>query len=730
MNKRKTIKGLLIQYMLIGMVSIFAVAVTSMSIISSHMQDEMGDKGKKIVEVLSNSINTSLEHPLDDLYSLKELIEDENIIADIGDLLSNIVNNRDHFAAIQLVDFNGEVTEVSPYREEFLGIDVSRQEYFINSIKSNEPYWSSTLLSAQLDRPFVSLSLKTQKGLLVAFLLPETILDHVQKLVNLSKSYITVSDRTGVFIVHPYEEKVSERVNDPYFNKLKSDYYKGSKESIENIDGDQMLVYVEFIESLGWMIKFHQSLEIVLKPIYRILLVLGLLAITTTIIFALFASGQLVKVSTSLENIIQNTVKVADGDYDVHLQETSFVDLNSVINSFNVMASSLSERERELVQLNKRIQTNLDRLTHADHTFKTLLESTTGRYGQEFMDNLTREIAGWFGVDAVIVSKFDYETGVATAVAMNMDGKKVEGYQYPIKGSPCERVAEDGFGFFGKDVINLFPEDEDLQKFHAEAYLGVPMKNAGGEVKGIICAISKDPMTLPEWGQDFMTITASKVIAEMERMDAERKIIESLKEKEIMLKEIHHRVKNNMQIVIGLLSLQKQVSEPIVVHQLNESINRIYVMALVHEQLYKSNDLAKIEVSDYVKSLLGHIIHTSNIGKHIELNTDIDCVSFSIEDIIHIGLIVNELVTNSIKHAFATTENPRLSVSIKDMVDSVELIVADNGVGFPSGFNFSSSETLGLHLVDSLSGSLNGKMSISEKGTGATIRLNMARKSI
>lgn len=727
MIKSGTIKGLLIQYFLFALLAIFSVTAVSMNTVSKYLKSELTDKGKKIIEVLTNSVNASLQHPLSDLYSIKEIIEDDAIEADAGHIMENFVKNRDYFVIIQLIDYRGRVKAIAPYSEEFMGIDVSRQEYFKNTLKSDKPYWSSTLLSAQLDRPFVSLSLKTTKGILTAFLLPESMLKSIQELVNLSKSYITVTDRHGVFIVHPDEDNVQQRVNDPSFNKLKDSYRGGIYETAEMINGKEMIVYVEFIGQLGWMIKVHQSLDTVVMPIKKIIIYLAILALIVTLVFSLFTAKQLVKVGKSLESIVDGTVLVAGGNYDIALLETDFKDLNSLIHSFNHMAGALSQRETELKSLNRALQVQVDRITHAEQTFKTLIEGTTGKYGHNFLNNLTKEIAGWFGVDTVMVTLFDYVSGIASAVSMYSDGKYIDGYNYQINGSPCETVANGGFQFYDKDIAKLFPEDTDLEKGGAEAYFGTPLINEDGDVKGVICAVSSKTMTLPEWGKDLLEIVASKAVAELERMDAEEKIKQSLAEKEVMLKEIHHRVKNNMQIVIGLLSLQMEGSDPKVVQQLTESINRIYVMALLHQKLYQTSDLSKVEVSGYVKSLLENIISTSNISREVSLRLDIDEVPFNIEQIIPVGLIINELVTNALKHAYRNSEAPELSVSLKDLADRIVITIEDNGVGFPADFDHTKSDTLGIQLVESLAMSLNGVLSIEPKENGACVQIVIHR---
>lgn len=468
MIKPKTIKGMLVQYIVIGMISICAVAFISMNAVSVYMKYEINDKGQKLIEVLSSDINASLEHPVSDLYTVKQLIEDEEITAGKSHILSNFLSNREYFVIIQIAEYTGRISHIVPFSEEYIDTDVSRQEYFRKALASDKPYWSSAHLSSQLDKPFVCLSIKTNLGILTAFLMPETILASIQELVDISKSYITVTDRNGVYIVHPDSSKVEQRVSDLSFNSLKSEYQGGIFETHENVDGEEMAVYVELIEPLGWMLKVHQSLQTALKPVKEIIIYLGALAFIITSLFSVVTARYLFRIGKSLENLIQSTIMVSEGKYNVKIDKTDFNDLNSLISSFNAMADSLSEREKQLMKMNRTLRHQVERITHAEQTFKTLIESTTGRYGEEYFDNLVKEMAGWFKVDTVLVSLFDYEKGVADAVSMYSNGKIIKGYTYPIAGSPCEKVAEEGFKYYKKDVAKLFPEDIDLVQMQSE----------------------------------------------------------------------------------------------------------------------------------------------------------------------------------------------------------------------------------------------------------------------
>ncbi len=190
-----------------------------------------------------------------------------------------------------------------------------------------------------------------------------------------------------------------------------------------------------------------------------------------------------------------------------------------------------------------------------------------------------------------------------------------------------------------------------------------------------------------------------------ERKRAEEEIAETLKEKETLLQEVHHRVKNNMQVIISLLRLQgRKTDDKRYTQMLQESQGRIRTMALVHEKLYQSRSLAKINSHEYIKSLANEVYRSYgvNISK-IRLKTDIEDVALNIEDAIPCGLIINELLSNSMKYAFPHDEEGEICISFcSKNKDKMELIVSDNGAGLPEGLDYRSTGTMGLELVRTL----------------------------
>ena len=202
-----------------------------------------------------------------------------------------------------------------------------------------------------------------------------------------------------------------------------------------------------------------------------------------------------------------------------------------------------------------------------------------------------------------------------------------------------------------------------------------------------------------------------------QRKKAEEKLKASVEEKGVMLREIHHRVKNNMQIVSSLLRLQAQnIKNRKLLGMFNEAYNRIKSMALIHEGLYGSKDLANINFAEYVKKITTHLFSVYHrISKRIKLKLKVREIYFDINTAIPCGLIINELVTNSLKHAFIEGESGEISVKIEKSHDKFTMFVKDTGKGFPKDLDFLSAKTLGMQLVTDLVDQLDGRIRLYRK---------------
>jgi two-component sensor histidine kinase len=195
---------------------------------------------------------------------------------------------------------------------------------------------------------------------------------------------------------------------------------------------------------------------------------------------------------------------------------------------------------------------------------------------------------------------------------------------------------------------------------------------------------------------------------------------ESINEKEILLQEVHHRVKNNLQVISSILNLQSSyVKDENSLSILRESQNRIKSMSFIHESLYQTKDFSGIEFGGYILSLANNLVHSYSLEVGlVKLTTEFDDMHLSLDQAIPCGLIANELISNSLKYAFDKGQHGELFISAKHKDSKVTLIISDNGKGLPEGFDYENSDSLGLQLVYTLKDQLDASIQVfTKKGT-------------
>jgi PAS domain S-box-containing protein len=283
------------------------------------------------------------------------------------------------------------------------------------------------------------------------------------------------------------------------------------------------------------------------------------------------------------------------------------------------------------------------------------------------------------------------------------------------------------FGYNSKDDLenfnisslykNLSDRDIILKKLDKDGKLEeyeVEMVKKDGSILNILASATKNGETISGMTMDIT-----------DKKKAQNQIKKSLKVKEMLLKEIHHRVKNNLMVISSLLSLQSRyIKDEASKSIFKDSQNRARSMALIHELLYQSSDLKSINFGTYINKLTNELfsVYITDPNK-IKLNMDIDSIMLDINTAIPLGLIVNELVSNSMKHAFPNVKQGKIGIEFKLDDGNYSLIVSDNGVGFPNDYDIQHSDSLGLKIVNSLTEQIEGNIRV-EIATGTKFIIN------
>lgn len=293
----------------------------------------------------------------------------------------------------------------------------------------------------------------------------------------------------------------------------------------------------------------------------------------------------------------------------------------------------------------------------------------------------------------------------------------------------CQALGKPLPDIVGKTDADLFPpelarkhEQDDARVLETGKLLETVEEHSGPSGEKIYVQVVKTPL---HDARGKVTGLQGIFTDITERRRAEEATRASLEEKTVLLREVHHRVKNNLQIVISLLRLQAaRTKNPEALSTFQETGNRIHSMALLHEALYRSQSLAHVNFADYIESLCSHLFRSHGPkAVHVRLERHLEQVSMDLDRAVFCGLIVNELVSNALKHAFPDEHAGRIAVELRTTPqEQIFLKVTDDGVGLPWGLNLRQTKTLGHQLVFMLAEKLRGTIEVTrDRGTAFSI---------
>jgi PAS domain S-box-containing protein len=375
---------------------------------------------------------------------------------------------------------------------------------------------------------------------------------------------------------------------------------------------------------------------------------------------------------------------------------------------------------------------------------------------QDILNATVQEVRNLLKVDRVLVYQFGRDmSGTIMAESVEPGWRVCLGVQID---DTCFQTGA-GIGYYQRKkraIANIYEAGLTdchirlLEEFQVKANLVVPIllevgsQDPGSVLWGLLIAHQCSRFRHWEENQldllDQLTVQLEIAIQQssileqaqtelVQRQKAEVKLRSALAEKEVLLKEVHHRVKNNLQIVSSLLQLQSHtLKDPEIIKVLRESQNRIESISLIHKNLYTSANIGKIDVADYIYNLAASLLFSYQIvpGK-IALETDIDPISLNVDQAISCGLVINELISNALKHAFPNQEQGTISIALCNLDHTIEMTIGDNGIGLPDNLDWKNAVSLGLSLVyDLVTEQLEGEINL-ERDRGTVFKIQFTQ---
>ncbi|GAB4314457.1 MAG: hypothetical protein Kow0019_14210 [Methanobacteriaceae archaeon] len=368
------------------------------------------------------------------------------------------------------------------------------------------------------------------------------------------------------------------------------------------------------------------------------------------------------------------------------------------------------------MNINKLKKAEIQIKEHADNINilnKIIISSNKAKDLPSLLEDILEHVTNLMNFEsAVIYMLEDYKEYSNIQFSKGMPAEFIEN----IKNLNIKGITHNNTDIHGKSVfIDNYQEISMEEGFLSLAKIPLISKD---QIIGSICVASKQRYYFTEEEKKLLESIANESGTAIARLLSEIEVIRSLNEKEVLLKEIHHRVKNNLQIISSLLNLQSNfIKDQEYLAVFRESQNRIKSMALIHEQLYQSRDLTHINFEEYMNDIVNHLIHAYATDlRRINIIKKIENVAMGIETAIPCGLIINEIISNALKHAFPNKQSGEVKIKFETVDNEYILTISDNGIGLPKDFDIEKSKSLGLKLVNILITQIEGALEINRDG--------------
>jgi PAS domain S-box-containing protein len=600
----------------------------------------------------------------------------------VQEYLDTVLASSMNLTSLTFTDRNGRITAIAlpreraPLRQEMTGIDLSLTSAVRQVRASGRPAWSDAYLSPVGGELAVAYATPAGEGVALGEIALARLSGFLGGIAAQGKHAVFIIDRRGQVIADQEGRYTARQYNLTNIEIVREGLASGRPMTRTfSFDGERFVGSLIRAPLLDWSILVASPVGLAYRS-----------ALTTTGIFAtalclalLLAAGLSLLIShflaSRLERLVSHARRIESGEDAGEWPKAPVREFNLLGEALHSMANTLRERENRLnVQL-LFLQQLLDSIP-----LPVYYKDTGGLYlgcnaaFETFIGMPRRDIVGKTVYDVVPKERADKHHEADLALFRHPGAKTYE-------------------------LSGIYSDGESHEVISNKA----TFFDAENRVAGIVGAL--------------IDIT--------ERKRAEETIRTSLAEKEVLLKEVHHRVKNNLQIISSLLELQSDyIPDELSRACLRESQNRIRSMSLIHEWLYGSKNFSSIDAGEYISDLSQFLFNSYMVETaRVSLILDAGNICLDINQAVPCGLIINELISNSLKHGFPDGRSGEISVRVSSEEGRITLQVADNGVGMPAGLDSRNTESLGLQLVNLLARQLRGSISFDggAKGTVAVI---------